>query len=99
MRQNCPKYGKDHGGRPWLKGQNVCYRYGRAGHKIWDCLDKTQPPATRHQHQRRVFTLNAEEMTQPEDMKHGKGKVNSQSLATLCDLGATRSFDFSRLYS
>ena len=50
MRQGCPKYGKDHGGRPCLVGQNVCFRFGKPGHIIKDCPHKHQSPTPKPQH-------------------------------------------------
>ena len=44
VRRECPKCEKDHGGRPCLAKQNVCFKCGKPGHMVRECPEQ-QPPA------------------------------------------------------
>ena len=56
MRQGCPKFGKYHGGRPFLAGHNMYFRCGEPRHIVRDCPHWHQPPAPKLQHQDRSFS-------------------------------------------
>ena len=59
---------------------------------IKECTIKLSPPANKPQHQGRVFALNAEEVTQSDDLIQGKCEVNNRALTVLYDSSATHSF-------
>ena len=69
IKQICPNCGRNHGGKPCFVGQNVCFNYGKPGHFVKECPCRYQPPTPKPQHPGRVFTLNVEETTSPEELK------------------------------
>ena len=75
-----------------MAGQNVYFRHGKPRHIAKDCTVKLSPIANRPQYQGRVFTLNAEEATQSNDLIQGKCEVNDRTLTILYDSGAMHSF-------
>ena len=41
-RQKCPKCRKNHSDLTCLAGQNVCFGYGKLGHKLYECPTRNQ---------------------------------------------------------
>ena len=92
MKQGCPKCRKNHGDRPCLARQNVCFHCYKPGHEFWECTSQDQFLTAKPQHQGRVFTLNIRETTQSEGLIEGKSKVYSRTLTVMYDFGTTNSF-------
>ena len=63
MRQKCSKYGKDHGNKPCLAGQKVCFKCEKPGHIDKEYPHKYQSSALKPQRPGSVFTLNANKAT------------------------------------
>ena len=57
-----------------------------------DCTVMLSPPTNKSQHQGRVFSLNAKETTQSDNLIQGKCEANSRTLTMLYNFGATHSF-------
>ncbi|XP_028800477.1 uncharacterized protein LOC114755776 [Neltuma alba] len=47
--KECPTYGKSHGDRPCMAGQNVCYTYGKPRHFSRECPQNTEKARPRTQ--------------------------------------------------
>ena len=69
MKQACPKCGRNHGSKPCLVEQNVCFNCGKTWHIVRECPHKYQPPAPQPQCPGRVFTLDVEKTTPLEEQK------------------------------
>ena len=90
----CNNYGKSHGSKPCLFGQNICYQCKKPRHYAKDC--NTEKPLNnlmpRPQTKGRVFTLSREYATQSSDMIKGIYFLKNALLIALFDSVAMHSF-------
>ena len=92
MKQTCIQCEKNHGDRPCLVGQNVCFGCGKPSHKIYECLAKNPQSTLRPQRQGRVFIMDVEEAKNSKNLIQDACEVNNKTLTVLYDSGATHSF-------
>ena len=84
--------GKNHGDRPCLVRQNVCFGCDKPGHKIYECPTRNPQSIPRPQRQGKVFTKDVEKAEKSEDLIQSACEVNGKTLTILYDSGALHFF-------
>nr|XP_025633862.1 uncharacterized protein LOC112728068 [Arachis hypogaea] len=72
--------------------QGGCFNYGLPGHLVRDCTRGKTPNASQSQHQRRVFAMNAKDVSKADPLMRGICLIGDKTLVALYDTGASHSF-------
>ncbi|XP_025616825.1 uncharacterized protein [Arachis hypogaea] len=69
-----------------------CFNYGLPGHFARDCTRGKNPSAGQGQHQGRVFTMNAKDVSKADPLMRGICLIGDKTLIALYDTGASHLF-------